>query len=195
MRKDSPSSPPSWLALIACACTPKQAKTVNQNTYTLVLFCFDPPCVHSSRCTRLEIEADERPCAKTVLQGPPPGWLWAELPVCIFTKLVHRQPRVLLQVCLTWYPAAAAPASASHRSPLRRPHRFPRSERAACLAQNWIAQKGGRGLGCLGGGARNDSHQVGFSCVDSRGRSLEDLAWKKAGSHARSFLVWDKGMA
>ena len=129
MRKDSPSSPPSWLALIACACTPKQAKTVNQNTYTLVLFCFDPPCVHSSRCTRLEIEADERPCAKTVLQGPPPGWLWAELPVCIFTKLVHRQPRVLLQVCLAWYPAAAAPASASHRSPLRRPHRFPRSER------------------------------------------------------------------
>ena len=28
------------------------------------------------------------------------------------------------------------------------------------LAQNWIAEKGGRGLGCLGGGARNDSHHV-----------------------------------
>ena len=36
---------------------------------------------------------------------------------------------------------------------------------------------------------------VVFSCVDSRGRSLEDLAWRKAGSHARSFLVWDKGIA
>ena len=147
MRKDSPSSPPSWLALIACACTPKQAKTVNQNTYTLVLFCFDPPCVHSSRCTRLEIEADERPCAKTVLQGPPPGWLWAELPVCIFTKLVHRQPRVLLQVCLAWYPAAAAPASASHRSPLRRPHRFQRSERAACAGAKLDRRKGREGPG------------------------------------------------
>ena len=36
---------------------------------------------------------------------------------------------------------------------------------------------------------------VVFSCVDSRGRSLEDLAWTKAGSHARSFLVWEMGIA
>ena len=65
------------------------------------------------------------------------------------------------------------------------------------LAQNWIAEKGGRGLGCLGGGARNDSHQVlcrFFMCSFARtqpgGSGLE-----RAGSHARSFLVWDTGVA
>ena len=63
------------------------------------------------------------------------------------------------------------------------------------LAQNWIAEKGGRGLGCLGGGARNDSHQVGFSCVDSRGRSLEDLVWREPGRTREAFLVWDTGVA
>ena len=52
-------------------------------------------------------------------------------------------------------------------------------------------------LGCLGGGARNDSHQVVcrfFMCRFARtqpgGSGLE-----RAGSHARSFLVLDKGIA
>ena len=52
-------------------------------------------------------------------------------------------------------------------------------------------------LGCLGGGARNDSHQVVcrfFMCRFARtqpgGSGLE-----RARSHARSFLDWDTGVA
>ena len=36
---------------------------------------------------------------------------------------------------------------------------------------------------------------VGFSCVDLRGRSLEDLVWREPGRTREAFLVWDQGMA
>ena len=173
-----------------------------------------------------------------------------QLPVCICTKLAAS----LASSCKSASPGIP------QRLRLHLPDPTDSSARSGqlVLAQNWIAEKGGRGLGCLGGGARNDSHQVvcrffmcrfartqpggsgleragsharsflvwdtgvawaetlslgawaalaaaletirikscvGFSCVYSRGRSLEDLAWRKAGSHARSFLVWDKGIA
>ena len=52
-------------------------------------------------------------------------------------------------------------------------------------------------LGCLGGGARNDSHQVvcrffmcRFAGTQPGGSGLE-----RAGSHGRSFLVWVPGVS
>ena len=36
---------------------------------------------------------------------------------------------------------------------------------------------------------------VVFSCVDSRGRSVEDLVWREPGRMGEAFLVLDTGVA
>ena len=52
-------------------------------------------------------------------------------------------------------------------------------------------------LGCLGGGARNDSHHVvcRFCMCRFAGTQPGGSGLERAGSHARSFLVWDTGVA